>query len=118
MNREDELFIAKKTAERAGYRVTMPDDKKEQIKTDRVARRAHLDRNTYSAPSFADHLERLAQAARTAEEAGYHVRMMSQSERNAYQSKRTDTVEPKKTKEHGWSNIMRNSSKFLSSDED
>lgn len=118
MNREDELFIAKKTAERAGYRVTMPDDKKGQVKTDRVARRAHLDRDMYSAPSFADQLERLAQAARTAEEAGYRVRAMSQSERNAYQSKRANTMVPKKTKEHSWLNIMQNSSNFLSSDED
>lgn len=118
MNREDELFIAKKTAERAGYTVTMPTDKKERIKTDRVVQRARMYHNTCSAPSFADHLERLAQSARTAEEAGYRVRAMSQSERNAYQNRRADTTEPKKSKEHGWSNIVQNTSKFLSSDED
>lgn len=63
MNREDELFLAKKTAEEAGYTVIMPGER--QGGAPAAPRRA---------PSIADQLEQLAQAARTAEAAGYRIR--------------------------------------------
>ena len=79
MNKEDELFIAKKTAERAGYKVTMPGP------APRHMSRAEYDarKNGQPVPSFADRLERLALAARTAEEAGYTVRKMTAADRAA-----------------------------------
>lgn len=63
MNKEDELFLAKKTAEEAGYTVIMPGQR--QGGAPAAPRRA---------PSIADQLEQLAQAARTAEAAGYRIR--------------------------------------------
>lgn len=77
MNKEDELFIAKKTAERAGYKVTMP--------APRHMSSAEYDarKNGQPVPSFADRLERLALAARTAEEAGYTIRKMTAADRAA-----------------------------------
>lgn len=67
MNKEDELFLAKKTAEEAGYTVIMPN---RQGGTQAPQAPASPRR----APSIADQLEQLAQAARTAEAAGYRIR--------------------------------------------
>jgi len=95
MNKEDELFIAKKTAERAGYKVTMPGAAPAGEGTPAPAGKPaprHMSRAEYDArkngqpvPSFADRLERLALAARTAEEAGYTVRKMTAADRAAQQ---------------------------------
>lgn len=95
MNKEDELFIAKKTAERAGYKVTMPGAAPAGDGAPAPAGKPaprHMSRAEYDArkngqavPSFADRLERLAQAARTAEEAGYTVRKMTAADRAALQ---------------------------------
>lgn len=81
MNKEDELFIAKKTAERAGYKVTTP----VAAPAPRYMPRAEYNvrRNGQSVPSFADRLERIALAARTAEEAGYTVRKMTAADHAA-----------------------------------
>lgn len=75
MNLEDELFIAKKTAERAGYKVIMP-SQRSQIDDNRAridAAKARLGARP-AAPTVADNLEKLAVAARTAERAGYTIR--------------------------------------------
>ena len=95
MNKEDELFIAKKTAERAGYKVTMPGAAPAGDGAPAPAGKPaprHMSRAEYDArkngqavPSFADRLERLALAARTAEEAGYTVRKMTAADRAAQQ---------------------------------
>lgn len=66
MNKEDELFLAKKTAEEAGYTVIMPGQRQGGAPAAPAAPRR--------APSIADQLEQLAQAARTAEAAGYRIR--------------------------------------------
>lgn len=68
MNREDELFLAKKTAEEAGYTVIMPGQRQGG------APAAQAPAAPRRAPSIADQLEQLAQAARTAEAAGYRIR--------------------------------------------
>ena len=99
MNREDELFIAKKTAERAGYKVTMPNAAEQPAEPPAPAAAPakpgirHMSRAEYEArkngqqvPSFADRLDRLAQAARTAEEAGYRIRKMTPADRAAQQA--------------------------------
>lgn len=82
MNREDELFIAKKTAERAGYKVTMPDERRapERPRFNRMSRDEYNNRinrapqRPSNPDSVAGQLSQLARAARTAEEAGYTVR--------------------------------------------
>lgn len=62
MNQDDELFIAKKTAERAGYTVTMPRQERE---------------NRFNSQPPRRRISPLLQAKRTAEEAGYNVRRMT-----------------------------------------
>lgn len=62
MNQDDELFIAKKTAERAGYTVVMPKWERE---------------NRYNSQPPRCRVSPLLQAKRTAEEAGYNVRKMT-----------------------------------------
>lgn len=82
MNSEEELMIAKRTAERAGYKVEMPKASTRGAIADNAARiaaaKARLGYGTapQAAParSVADDLDRLALAARTAEKAGYTVR--------------------------------------------
>lgn len=82
MNREDQLFIAKKTAERAGYKVTMPDENKapERPRFNRMSREEYNNRINRASQrpanpdSVAGQLSQLALAAKTAEEAGYTIR--------------------------------------------
>lgn len=82
MNSEEELMIAKRTAERAGYKVEMPKPSARGAIADNAARiaatKARLGYGAapQAAParSVADDLDRLALAARTAEKAGYTVR--------------------------------------------
>ena len=82
MNREDELFIAKKTAERAGYKVTMPDERRDADRSrfNRMSREEYNNRmnrapqRTFDPNSTAGQLSQLALAAKTAEDAGYTVR--------------------------------------------
>ena len=71
MNKEDELFLAKKTAEEAGYTVIMPNERKGGAQAPQAPAAPAAPRR---APSIADQLEQLAQAARTAEAAGYRIR--------------------------------------------
>lgn len=66
MNQDDELFIAKKTAERAGYTVTMPRRERE---------------NRFNSQPPRCRISPLMQAKRTAEEAGFCVRPMTPIER-------------------------------------
>lgn len=84
MDREDELFIAKKTAERAGYKVEMPKAAPSRSSTiaDNAARIAALKQRMGAAEprSTAADLEKLAMAARTAEKAGFAVRKMTDVE--------------------------------------
>lgn len=90
MDREDELFIAKKTAERAGYKVEMPKaaPSRSNAIADNAARIAALKqrmgvaepRPAVEPRSTAADLEKLAMAARTAEKAGFAVRKMTDVE--------------------------------------
>ena len=64
MNKEDELFLAKKTAEEAGYTVIMPGQRQGGAPATQAPAAPAAPRR---APSIADQLEQLAQAARTAE---------------------------------------------------
>lgn len=152
MNREDELFIAKKTAERAGYKVTMPNAAEQPAETPAAAAPAkpgirHMSRAEYEArkngqqvPSFADRLDRLAQAARTAEEAGYRIRKMTPADRAAQQAaapaapapaaapatppaeKPAETpapaAEPPKPEEKKFPSFMQNATRFMPPKED
>lgn len=86
MNREDELFIAKKTAERAGYKVSRPVNVLAAAKNTaeragyrvvpNVAPQPRIVTSKPVAPakSFATkEIDRIAAAAHTAERAGYKV---------------------------------------------
>ena len=111
MNREDELFIAKKTAEKAGYKVTLPGaapaapaepaqpagDGAAPAPTTQVPRFRTMSRTDYAArqgqqqagsqrPSMADRLATLAAAAKTAEAHGYHIRKATPEEIAARQA--------------------------------
>lgn len=117
MNREDELFIAKKTAERAGYKVTMP-------------------KSARPVPHAASsQLSRLAQAARTAEEAGYSVRKMTPIEQAKHTAEeagytvrpaptrsglgcRQIPVDKQKSAEKDFPSYMQNAVKFMPPKED
>lgn len=77
---DDKIFAAKKRAERAGYKVIMPG---EAGNTAPAARQRHtMSRQAYAQRvggpanrlSMAGQLSQLAQAAKTAEDAGYKVR--------------------------------------------
>lgn len=113
MNREDELFIAKKTAEKAGYKVTLPGaapaapaepapagDGAAPAPTTQVPRFRTMSRTDYAArqgqqqagsqrPSMADRLATLAAAAKTAEAHGYHIRKATPEEIAARQAAQT-----------------------------
>jgi hypothetical protein len=117
MNREDELFIAKKTAEKAGYKVTLPGaapaapaepaaqpagDGAAPAPTTQVPRFRTMSRSDYAArqgqqqagsqrPSMADRLATLAAAAKTAEAHGYHIRKATPEEIAARQAAQTPT---------------------------
>lgn len=114
MNREDELFIAKKTAEKAGYKVTLPGaapaapvepaqpagDGAAPAPTSQVPKFRTMSRADYAArqgqqqagsqrPSMADRLATLAAAAKTAEAHGYHIRKATPEEIAARQAAQT-----------------------------
>lgn len=109
MNRDDELFIAKKTAERAGYTVTLP----------RRERRQPLGQ-----------VSPLIQAKRTAEEAGFRVRPMTPIERakktaeDAGYSVRRTTPEERgmrkddRSKQNDFPSYVQNATKFMPPKED
>lgn len=78
---DDKIFAAKKRAERAGYKVIMPGE------AGNTAPRHTMSRQAFAQPanrlSTAGQLSQLAQAARTAEDAGYKVRKATPEERVA-----------------------------------
>ena len=132
MNREDELFIAKKTAERAGYKVTMPDENKapERPRFNRMSREEYNNRinRTPQKPSNPDsvatQLSQLALAARTAEEAGYTIRKatpVDQAKQVAqdagYKVVKKDDAEPPKTDEQPKNPYLTAAAKFLQREE-
>lgn len=120
MDLEDRLFIAKKTAERAGYKVEMPKDTKAPAApartstiADNAARIAAVkqrmgltkpaEQPAVQPRTTAADLEKLAMAARTAERAGFSVRKMSDLEQATqvaqdagFTVRKVATVEPTK----------------------
>ena len=128
MNREDELFIAKKTAERAGYKVTMPDERRapERPRFNRMSRDEYNNRinrapqRTFDPNSTAGRLSTLAVAAKTAEDAGYTVRKATPLEQAkmvaqdaGYKVVKKDDAEPPKTDEQPKNPYLTAAAKFL-----
>lgn len=108
---DDKIFAAKKRAERAGYRVIMPGEAGNQTQTaptstepgTQAGRPTHtLSRQAYAQRlggpanrlSMADRLSQLAQAAKTAEDAGYRVRKATPEERAAMKTQQTAPAAP------------------------
>lgn len=136
MNREDQLFIAKKTAERAGYKVTMPDENKapERPRFNRMSREEYNNRinRTSQKPSNPDsvaaQLSQLALAAKTAEEAGYTIRKATPDEQTKQvtqdagytvtkKDEQTPPLEPPKTDEKPKNPYLTAAAKFLQSED-
>lgn len=102
---DDKIFAAKKRAERAGYKVIMPGEAGNTAPaatqtapaaptgkpTHTMSRQAYAQRAGGPANrlSMADRLSQLAQAAKTAEEAGYRVRKATPEERAALKAQQT-----------------------------
>ena len=99
---DDKIFAAKKRAERAGYKVIMPGEggtaTPAQEPTAPTGKPTHtMSRQAYAQRaggpanrlSMADRLSQLAQAAKTAEEAGYRVRKATPEERAAVKAQQT-----------------------------
>ena len=86
---DDKIFAAKKRAERAGYKVIMPGEAGNTAPAARprytMSRQAYAQRTGGPANrlSMAGQLSQLAQAAKTAEDAGYKVRKATPEERVA-----------------------------------
>lgn len=104
---DDKIFAAKKRAERAGYKVIMPSEAgntapaQEPVTptgkpTHTMSRQAYAQRvgGPANRLSMANRLSQLAQAAKTAEEAGYRVRKASPEERVAMQAQQTAPAAP------------------------
>lgn len=109
MNSDEEIFIAKKTAERAGYKVSAPSQLDIAKKT---AERAGY--TVAKQKSVADKFDLLAQAARTAERAGYTVRKANPNAqaRPAVQSFRAAE------KEEEVNPLLRGATKFMPNEND
>lgn len=102
---DDKIFAAKKRAERAGYKVIMPGEggaaapaQEPATQTAPTGKPTHtMSRQAYAQRvggpanrlSMADRLSQLAQAAKTAEEAGYRVRKATPEERAALKAQQT-----------------------------
>ena len=102
---DDKIFAAKKRAERAGYKVIMPGEagntapaQEPATQTAPAGKPTHtMSRQAYAQRvggpanrlSMADRLSQLAQAAKTAEEAGYRVRKATPEERAALKAQQT-----------------------------
>jgi hypothetical protein len=102
---DDKIFAAKKRAERAGYKVIMPGEggnttpaQEPATQTAQTGKPTHtMSRQAYAQRvggpanrlSMADRLSQLAQAAKTAEEAGYRVRKATPEERAALKAQQT-----------------------------
>ena len=82
---DDKIFAAKKRAERAGYKVIMPGEAGNMAPRHTMSRQAYAQRDGGPANrlSMAGQLSQLAQAAKTAEDAGYKVRKATPEERVA-----------------------------------
>ena len=82
---DDKIFAAKKRAERAGYKVIMPGEAGNTAPRHTMSRQAFAQRAGGPANrlSTAGQLSQLAQAAKTAEDAGYKVRKATPEERVA-----------------------------------
>jgi hypothetical protein len=104
---DDKIFAAKKRAERAGYKVIMPGEggatTPAQEPTAQTGKPTHtMSRQAYAQRvggpanrlSMADRLSQLAQAAKTAEEAGYRVRKATPEERAALKAQQTAPAAP------------------------
>lgn len=111
---DDKIFAAKKRAERAGYKVIMPGEDGNTAPaqepttqpatqtaptgkpTHTMSRQAYAQRvgGPANRLSMADRLSQLAQAAKTAEEAGYRVRKATPEERAAMKAQQTAPVAP------------------------
>ncbi len=119
MNGEEELMIAKRTAERAGYKVEMPRPSARGAIADNAARiaaaKARLGYGDapQAAParSVADDLDRLALAARTAEKAGYTVRKIDAAPAPAPEPAPAPQSEPTKKEYSPW---LAGAAKFMS----
>ena len=87
---DDKIFAAKKRAERAGYKVIMPGEAGNTAPRHTMSRQAFAQRAGGPANrlSTAGQLSQLAQAAKTAENAGYKVRKAT--------APRTSPAEPEK----------------------
>lgn len=107
---DDKIFAAKKRAERAGYKVIMPGEggttTPAQEPTAPTGKPTHtMSRQAYAQRvggpanrlSMADRLSQLAQAAKTAEEAGYRVRKATPEERAALKAQQTAPAAPAAT---------------------
>jgi len=111
---DDKIFAAKKRAERAGYKVIMPGEAGNTATaqapetqpatqtapagkpTHTMSRQAYAQRvgGPANRLSMADRLSQLAQAAKTAEEAGYRVRKATPEERAAMKAQQTAPAAP------------------------
>lgn len=107
---DDKIFAAKKRAERAGYKVIMPGEggntapaQAPATQTAPTGKPTHtMSRQAYAQRvggpanrlSMADRLSQLAQAAKTAEEAGYRVRKATPEERAALKAQQTAPAAP------------------------
>ena len=87
---DDKIFAAKKRAERAGYKVIMPGEAGNTAPRRTMSRQAFAQRAGGPANrlSMAGQLSQLAQAAKTAEDAGYKVRKATPEERVALNAQR------------------------------
>lgn len=110
---DDKIFAAKKRAERAGYKVIMPGEggntapaQEPATQTAPTGKPTHtMSRQAYAQRvggpanrlSMADRLSQLAQAAKTAEEAGYRVRKATPEERAALKAQQTAPAAPTAT---------------------
>lgn len=110
---DDKIFAAKKRAERAGYKVIMPGEGGTAAPaatpatqtaptgkpTHTMSRQAYAQRvgGPANRLSMADRLSQLAQAAKTAEEAGYRVRKATPEERAALKAQQTAPAAPAAT---------------------
>ena len=110
---DDKIFAAKKRAERAGYKVIMPGEAGNTTQTQEPATQTAstgkpthtMSRQAYAQRvggpanrlSMADRLSQLAQAAKTAEEAGYRVRKATPEERAALKAQQTAPAAPAAT---------------------
>ena len=87
---DDKIFAAKKRAERAGYKVIMPGEAGNTAPRHTMSRQAYAQRvgGPANRLSMAGQLSQLAQAAKTAEDAGYKVRKATPEERVALKAQR------------------------------